>query len=90
MVRDERDEFGSTPRLRQLEFEGTRDVCPWLTVPTAIDFQEQLGLEPTEILLLALTYMLSINTMSTGRTTHLHGLLHIVLFCAYVVLIFDV
>jgi isopenicillin-N epimerase len=40
---DERDEFGSTPRIRFLEFEGTRDVCPWLAVPTAIDFQTELG-----------------------------------------------
>jgi len=40
---DERDEFGSTPRLRFLEFEGTRDCCPWLTVPAAIDFQQELG-----------------------------------------------
>jgi isopenicillin-N epimerase len=40
---DERDEFGSTPRLRRLEFEGTRDVCPWLVVPEAIDFQATLG-----------------------------------------------
>jgi isopenicillin-N epimerase len=40
---DQRDEFGSTPRLRALEFEGTRDICPWLTVPTAIDFQTTLG-----------------------------------------------
>jgi isopenicillin-N epimerase len=40
---DERDEFGSTPRLRAFEFEGTRDPCPWLTVPTAIDFQETFG-----------------------------------------------
>ena len=40
---DERDEFGATPRLRALEFEGTRDVCPWLAVPTAIDFQANLG-----------------------------------------------
>ena len=40
---DERDEFGSTPRLRAFEFEGTRDPCPRLTVPTAIDFQETLG-----------------------------------------------
>ncbi len=39
---DERDEFGSTPRLRRLEFEGTRDVCPWLVVPEAIDFQASL------------------------------------------------
>lgn len=40
---DDRDEFGSTPRLRALEFEGTRDLCPWLTVPDAIDFQSKLG-----------------------------------------------
>lgn len=40
---DERDEFGSTPRLRRLEHEGTRDVCPWLAVPEAIDFQAALG-----------------------------------------------
>ena len=42
---DERDEFGSTPRIRFLEFEGTRDVCPWLAVPAAIDFQAGLGWE---------------------------------------------
>jgi isopenicillin-N epimerase len=42
---DERDEFGSTPRLRFLEFEGTRDPCPWLAIPTAIDFQAELGWE---------------------------------------------
>jgi isopenicillin-N epimerase len=40
---DEPDEFGSTPRLRALEFEGTRDCCPWLAVPRAIDFQAELG-----------------------------------------------
>jgi isopenicillin-N epimerase len=40
---DERDEFGSTPRVRRLELEGTRDVCPWLAVPAAIDFQAALG-----------------------------------------------
>jgi isopenicillin-N epimerase len=42
---DERDEFGSTPRLRALEFEGTRDPCPWLAVPAAIDFQRDRGWE---------------------------------------------
>jgi isopenicillin-N epimerase len=42
---DERDEFGSTPRIRRLEFEGTRDLCPWLAVPVAIDFQAQIGFE---------------------------------------------
>jgi isopenicillin-N epimerase len=42
---DQRDEFGATPRLRALEFEGTRDPCPWLAVPSAIDFQAGLGWE---------------------------------------------
>jgi isopenicillin-N epimerase len=42
---DEPDEFGSTPRLRYLEFEGTREVCAWLAVPAAIDFQAALGFE---------------------------------------------
>lgn len=40
---DAPDEFGSTPRLRAFEFEGTRDLCPWLTIPAAIDFQAGLG-----------------------------------------------
>ena len=30
---------------RFLEFEGTRDVCPWLAVPEAIDFQADIGVE---------------------------------------------
>src|SRR5438132_1411650 len=42
---DERDEFGSTPRLRHYESEGVRDPSPWLAVPTALDFQTKFGLE---------------------------------------------
>jgi isopenicillin-N epimerase len=42
---DERDEFGSTPRLRALECEGTRDIAPWLALPAAIDFLSELGFE---------------------------------------------
>jgi isopenicillin-N epimerase len=40
---DDPDGEGSTPRLRALEFEGTRDPCAWLAVPEAIDFQTNLG-----------------------------------------------
>lgn len=40
---DTRDVYGSTPRLRRLECEGTRDLCPWLTVPDAIDFHRSFG-----------------------------------------------
>jgi isopenicillin-N epimerase len=42
---DERDEWGATPRVRALEFDGTRDACSWLAVPSAIDFQAGLGWE---------------------------------------------
>jgi isopenicillin-N epimerase len=42
---DEPDDFGSTPRLRFLEFEGTRDLCPWMAVPAAIDFQGTIGVD---------------------------------------------
>lgn len=40
---DAADAYGSTPRVRFLEFEGSRDVCPWLVVPDAIAFQAALG-----------------------------------------------
>lgn len=40
---DSDDIFGSTPHIRRLEFEGTRDPCPWLVVPDAIAFQKSLG-----------------------------------------------
>jgi isopenicillin-N epimerase len=52
---DERDEHGSTPRLRHLEFEGTRDLCPWLAVPAAIDFQADLGWERIRTRIASLT-----------------------------------
>ena len=39
------DAFGSTPRTRFLEFEGTRDICPWLATPMAIQFQSEIGFE---------------------------------------------
>jgi isopenicillin-N epimerase len=42
---DERDDAGSTPRIRFYEFEGTRDICPWLSVPAAIAFQRALGFD---------------------------------------------
>ena len=40
---DAPDAYGSTPRVRHLEFDGTRDPAPWLAVPAAIDFQAALG-----------------------------------------------
>lgn len=60
-----------------------------LLVSMATGHEVVLGLEATEILLLSLSYLLAINTLSTGRTNQLHGVLHLAMFLAYVVLIFD-
>jgi isopenicillin-N epimerase len=40
---DDCDEWGSTPRLRHFEFEGTRDPSPWIAVDDAIEFQNEIG-----------------------------------------------
>jgi len=37
------DGFGRTPLLRRLEVAGTHDICPWLALPEAIDFQGSFG-----------------------------------------------
>ena len=49
----------------------------------------ELGLEPLEIALLALTLFLSVITFGTGRTTVQQGVVHLILFASYIVLIFD-
>ncbi len=48
-----------------------------------------LGLEPAEIVLLAVTLMLSTLTFSGPRTTMLEGAVHLVVFFVYLVLIFS-
>jgi Ca2+:H+ antiporter len=49
----------------------------------------ELGLEPLEIVLLSLTLLMSVVTFGTGRTTVLQGIVHLILFASYIVLIFD-
>ena len=48
-----------------------------------------LGLEPTEIVLLVLTLLLSMLTFGGVRTNVLQGAVHLVVFLVYLVLIFD-
>jgi isopenicillin-N epimerase len=40
---DDMDAYGSTPRTRFLEFEGSKDFSPWLAVPAAIDYTSAIG-----------------------------------------------
>ncbi len=49
----------------------------------------QLGLANQELVLLTLTLVLSIVTFGSGRTNVLQGAVHLIVFIAYVVLIFD-
>ena len=66
-----------------------------LTVPAvlAISVLTQhpviLGLQMPETILLVLTLAVSMVTFNSGRTNVLQGAVHIVLFCIYVILIFD-
>ena len=48
-----------------------------------------LGLQPAEIVLLMLTLVISIVTFTSRRTNILLGAVHLLLFIAYLMLIFD-
>jgi Ca2+:H+ antiporter len=59
-------------------------VCGWFT-----GLQLSLGLPPSAVVMLVLTLVLSIVTFANGRTNVLQGAVHIVLFCAYLLLLFQ-
>jgi Ca2+:H+ antiporter len=66
-----------------------------LTVPTMLVISHVtgreivLGLQNADLLLLPLTLAVSIVTFASGRTNILQGMVHLLLFAAYVVLIFN-
>lgn len=66
-----------------------------LTIPAVLivgfitGLHVQLGLPPTEELLLLLTLLVATVTFAGGRTNILQGAVHVVIFLAWVVLIFD-
>ena len=47
-----------------------------------------LGLDDRDIVLLVLTFILSMLTFGTGRTNILFGLVHLVVFAVFVLLVF--
>ena len=49
----------------------------------------ELGLEPTELVLLVATLLVSMTTVMRGRVNPMQGVVHLTLFLTYVVLIFD-
>jgi isopenicillin-N epimerase len=44
-----RDKDGSTHYIRSHEFQGVRDPAPWLAMPAAIEFQEQIGIDAIRV-----------------------------------------
>ena len=66
-----------------------------LTIPAVLGISlitgktVELGLENAEITLLVLTVLVTVRSFSAPRTNVLHGIVHLILFLAYVVLIFD-
>jgi len=73
---------------------GSALACIGLTVPVvvvasiALKLPLVLGLEPKDIALLALTFLVSAFTLGTGRTYVLQGAVHLVMFAAFLLLKF--
>src|SRR5262249_2786735 len=71
---------------------GSALACIGLTVPVgvvsaiAFGFPLILGLEPQDMALLALTFLVSAVTLGTGRTHMMQGAVHLVIFAAFLFL----
>jgi Ca2+:H+ antiporter len=48
----------------------------------------RLGVEPKELVMLTLTFLLSTVTLATGRTHVMQGAVHLVVFAAFLFLAF--
>jgi Ca2+:H+ antiporter len=73
---------------------GSALACIGLTVPVVVlasivfDLHLILGLEPKDLALLAVTFLVCAVTLGTGRTYMMQGAVHLVLFAAYLFLAF--
>ena len=71
---------------------GSALACIGLTVPVVVlasrifSFPLVLGLQPKDMVLLALTFVVSAVTLGTGRTYMMQGAVHLVLFAAFLFL----
>jgi Ca2+:H+ antiporter len=65
-----------------------------LTIPVvaltavALDLPLALGLDPKDLVMLAMTFLVSIVTLGTGRTHMMQGAVHLVIFAAFLFLAF--
>jgi Ca2+:H+ antiporter len=73
---------------------GSALACIGLTIPVVVlaaitlNLPLVLGLEPTQLVLLAITLLVSSVTLASGRTHMMQGAVHLVLFAAFLFLAF--
>jgi Ca2+:H+ antiporter len=73
---------------------GSALACIGLTIPAVavasvwLDLPLALGLEPMDVALLVLTFLVSTITLGTGRTHLMQGAVHVVIFAAFLFLTF--
>lgn len=60
-----------------------------LAIGWVLDQRVELGLDDTEIVMLSVTLVVSLVTFLSGRTNLLLGCVHLALFAAYIMLLFD-
>jgi Ca2+:H+ antiporter len=71
---------------------GSAMACIGLTVPVVVgaavilDLPLILGLDPTQIALLALSFIVGAITLGSGRTNMMQGAIHLVIFAAFLFL----
>ena len=71
---------------------GSALACIGLTVPVVVlasivlDLPLVLGLEPSDVAMLAATFLMGAVTLGTGRTYIMQGAVHLVLFAAFMFL----
>jgi Ca2+:H+ antiporter len=73
---------------------GSALACIGLTVPVVVlaailfGLPLTLGLEPKDLVLLSITFLVSAVTLGTGRTHMMQGAVHLVIFAAFLFLAF--
>jgi len=75
--------LGSLGRITAPDWLGNPNFA---MVSLAISQPIALGLGPKEIVLLALTLIVSVLTLGTGRSTLLQGVVHLVIFATFLFL----
>ena len=81
--------YGRTQTSLNLAY-GSALASIGLTIPVIAlislfsQYQFNLGLNSTEIVLLTLTFLASILTVVPGRATLLQGVIHLSIFCAFI------